>query len=182
MSHLVSNMTLAQISQRYSLMQRIRVAPSSRMAVQSSEKNQANLFESYIAGYFESIATSQGNNRNGEVGYVAKTQGQAYDEVSAWLVPVFTPIAHFIRQHLNAEQQRLTQNRDQDEDEGEESINPALVTGSSAVLNEHFIGRVGTGLPQYLHSPADGLLWKTSCTVTLRNGQKVWVHRLGVPA
>lgn len=178
MSHLVSNVTLAQISQRYSLMQRIKVAPSARMAVQSSEKNQANLFESYIAGYFESIiqpfstsdADADGNgNGNGQA--VGKTQGQTYDEVSAWLVPVFTPIAHFIRDHLHAEQQRLTQNKD--EDEGDDHIDPAVVTGSSAVLNEHFIGKVGTGLPEYLHSPTDGLLWKTSCTVTLRSGKKV---------
>lgn len=178
MSHLVSNATLAQITQKYTLMRRIHVAPSARMAVQSSEKNQANLFEAYIAGYFESILhpssspssdqVSNGNG-NGNSEHGAKTEGQAYDEVSAWLIPIFTPIAHFLREHLQAEQHRKSQIGP--EDDGDDHIDPALVTGSSARLNEYFIGRLGTGMPQYDSYMLPDLLWKTTCTVKLRNGQ-----------
>lgn len=152
-------------------MQRIHVAPSARMSVQSSEKNQANLFEAYIAGYFESILCPVSKcKENGVSTPPAKTEGQAYDAVSAWLVPIFTPIAHFYREQLQAEQERRSQNgRDED---GDDHIDSALVTGSTARLNEFFIGRVGTGMPIYdSYQLQNSLMWKTSCTVVLRDGK-----------
>lgn len=154
-------------------MQRIHVSADARMAVQSSEKCQANIFESYIAGYFESIIhpSSDGADDDNTV-----TEGQAYDAVSAWLVPIFTPIAEFIRHTFQAEQQRLTRHSNGDgegDGDDDDNIDPAVVVGSSARLNEHFTGHVRTGLPQYLHSPTEGLLWITTCTVTLRDGQKL---------
>lgn len=185
MSHLVSNKTLAQICQRYGLMQKINVKSSDRLAVITSEKNQANLFESYIAGVYHSFLEPKSNANsssqtisppltpNGSASQPTKTEGQAFDEVSNWLVPLFTPIAHVIRQHLQAEQERVAHHRSLAANDGEDDdgdIDPKDVVGSSSMLNEYFVGKIGTGMPNYQHKPTEGLLWETTCTVTLPNG------------
>lgn len=116
-----------------------------------------------------SIHPSSSSNGNGGT----KSEGQAYDEVSTWLVPVYTPIAHFIREQLQAEQHRLSQNGR--EEDGDDHIDPGAVTGSSARLNEYFIGRIGTGMPQYQSTMLPSMLWETTCTVNLPGGKTLYV-------
>lgn len=195
---MVSNTTLANLTRRYGLMKRLRVAAASRMSVETSEKNQANLFEAYIAGVFESIldpdlnpelATSNGNvshtppsvKAEAEAGLDfalpspsgLKTEGQAYDELSDWLVPLLTPIAHFVRDHLHSERHRIIRSGNNHDGDDDSHIDPAAVTGSTARLNELFIGRLGLPMPDYQSAQTEGLLWRTKCTATLKDGRQV---------
>jgi ribonuclease-3 len=135
MSHLVSNATLAQISERYHLIDRLQVPSHAAMLVKSGEKSKANVFESYIAGLFQSFMaeSTPSSNGDGNANGSKRTEGQAFDHVSQWLTPLFAPIAEYIRSELQTEQQRLSApSNDQD---GEVEIDAAEATGSSAMLN-----------------------------------------------
>jgi ribonuclease-3 len=159
----VSNATLAQISERYHLIDRLQVPSHAAMLVKSGEKSKANVFESYIAGLFQSFMAESGSTK--------RTEGQAFDYASEWLTPLFAPIAEYIRSELQAEQQRLSApNNDQN---GEVEIDAAEATGSSAMLNEYCIGTIKTGMPVYETETTEGLMWRTTCRIKLRGGEEV---------
>jgi ribonuclease-3 len=168
MSHLVSNATLAQISNRYKLIDKLRVSPHSALVVKSGEKSKANVFESYIAGLYQSYL--QGPVSNGSSNS-KRTNGQALDHVGEWLMPLFEPVAKFILLSLQEEQHRLTALSGNQGEEPEVEL--AQAAGASAMLNQHCIGKLCTGMPVYEHEPAEGLLWKTRCTAKLQGGEEV---------
>jgi len=173
MSHLVSNSTLAQVSNRYQLIDKLQLPSHSAMVVKAGEKSKANVFESYIAGVFQSYlqGTTSDSNGSADVKPLMRTERQAYDHVAEWLVPLFDPIARFIQQSLYDEQHRLSASS---ADQGEEQeVDIKQATGASAMLNEHCIGVLGTGLPVYEHESTEGMLWRTKCTATLSGGEKV---------
>lgn len=171
MGHLVSNSILAQVSNRYRLIDKLRLPSHSAMVVKAGEKSKANVFESYIAGLFQSFLQGAPSNGSQDMKPSMKTEGQAYDHVAEWLVPLFDPIARFIQQSLQDEQQRLSASS---ADQGEEQeIDLSQATGASAMLNQHCIGILGTGMPVYEHEQAEGLLWRTKCTAKLPGGEEV---------
>jgi hypothetical protein len=133
------------------------------MSIKSSEKSQANLLEAYMAGVFESYlggssTTESATDEN------QRTEGQAYDHLSVWLVPLFEPVARFLQEHILSEHQRLSKRSQLDY--GGDDIDPALAVGSSARLNDWSIRR-GLGMPLYESVQTEGLLWKTKCTVRI---------------
>jgi ribonuclease-3 len=173
MSHLVSNSTLAQVSNRYQLIDKLQLPSHTAMVVKAGEKSKANVFESYIAGVFQSYLQGPTSNLNGsgDVKPVMRTEGQAYDHIAEWLVPLFDPIARFIQQSLHDEQHRLSASS---ADQGEEQeVDIKQATGASALLNQHCIGVLGTGMPVYEHESTEGMLWRTKCTATLPGGEEV---------
>jgi ribonuclease-3 len=173
MSHLVSNSTLAQVSNRYQLVDKLQLPSHSAMVVKAGEKSKANVFESYIAGLFQSYLQGPNSNSSGsgDAKPVIRTEGQAYDHVAEWLVPLFDPIARFIQQSLHDEQHRLSgSSADQGE---EEEVTIKQASGASALLNQHCIGVLGTGMPVYEHESTEGMLWRTKCTATLPGGEEV---------
>jgi ribonuclease-3 len=174
MSHLVSNSTLAQVSNRYQLIDKLQLPSHTAMVVKAGEKSKANVFESYIAGVFQSYLQGPTSNLNGsgdDVKPLMRTEGQAYDHVAEWLVPLFDPIARFIQQSLHDEQHRLSASS---ADQGEEQeVDIKQASGASAMLNQHCIGVLGTGMPVYEHESTEGMLWRTTCTATLPGGEEV---------
>ena len=173
MSHLVSNSTLAQVSNRYQLIDKLQLPTHSAMVVKAGEKSKANVFESYIAGLFQSYLQGSHSNSNGsgDMKPSLRTEGQAYDHVAEWLVPLFDPIARFIQQSLYDEQHRLSASRADQGEEQEVDMNKA--SGASAMLNQHCIGVLRIGMPVYEHESAEGLLWRTKCTAKLAGGEEV---------
>jgi hypothetical protein len=142
------------------------------MTIKAGEKNQANVFESYIAGVF--LAYRKGydstSKANGDSKPKLRTQGQATDHVSEWLVPLFEPVAKFIQESLHAEQRRLaSMSGVKDETE----ISPAQAAGATMRLNEYFNGVLKADPPAYEHKQKEGLMWMTKCTVTLPGGEQL---------
>jgi len=172
MSHLVSNSTLAQVSNRYQLIDKLQLPSHSAMVVKAGEKSKANVFESYIAGLFQSYlqGPTSDSTMSEDMKPVIRTEGQAYDHVAQWLVPLFDPIARFIQQSLYDEQHRLSASG---AGQGEEEVDVQKASGASALLNQHCIGVLNTGLPLYEHENAEGMLWRTKCTATLPGGEEV---------
>jgi dsRNA-specific ribonuclease len=77
MGHLVSNAILAQLTERYKLMERLRTDPNTAMSIKASEKNRGNLFEAHLCGVYDShLSTNSGT---------PKTDGEALDDLSRWL-------------------------------------------------------------------------------------------------
>lgn len=169
MSHLVSNATLAQISERYDLVDRLRVPSHAAMTIKHGEKSKANVFESYIAGLYQSFKAEIGPSSDGNG--VERTDGQALDHVSQWLTPLFEPVAQHIRNELHTEQQRLS--APGDNGNGEVEIDAAEAMGSSAMLNQHCIGTIKTGMPVYEHEATEGLMWRTTCRIKLGGGEEL---------
>ena len=141
MSHLVSNATLAQISERYDLVDRLRVPSHAAMTIKHGEKSKANVFESYIAGLYQLFKAESGPSSDGNG--VERTDGQALDHVSQWLTPLFGPVAQYIRNELHTEQQRLS--APSDNANGEVEIDAAEAMGSSAMLKNIALGRSRLG-------------------------------------
>lgn len=193
MSHLISNTTLAQISQRYNLIAKIRVAPSSRMLVKSSDNIKANVLECYIAGYFQSLIDPASENShevksdtvtstiNGPMPGPRRsmTEGEAYDKVSTWLVPLFTPIAKHYRTYLHDQQAESMARGSNGSDKKGETTNLEMTAGSTARLNEYCLSNFGRGLPDYTSSqdPVTSL-WETKCSIKLPNGDTMYVVTL----
>jgi ribonuclease-3 len=171
MNHLISNATLAQVSNRYQLIDKLQLPSHTAMVVKAGEKSKANVFESYIAGLFQSYLQGPTSNRSEDTKPLIRTEGQAYDHVAEWLVPLFEPIARFIQQSLHDEQHRLFVSSSGQGEEQEIDMNKA--SGALAMLNEHCIGVLKTGLPLYEHETAEGLLWRTKCTAKLPGGEEV---------
>ena len=141
------------------------------MLIKNGEKSKANVFESYIAGLFQSYLEEPNSSALEDIKPTERTEGQAYDHVAKWLVPLLDPVARFIQQNLQDEQQRLSTLSDNQGNEQE--VDPAQANGASAMLNEHCIGRLGTGMPLYESESVEGLLWRTRCTAKLRGGEEV---------
>jgi hypothetical protein len=159
MGHLVSNAILAQLTERYKLMERLRTDPNTAMSIKASEKNRGNLFEAHLCGVYDShLSTNSGT---------PKTDGEALDELSRWLIPVFEPIAQYLQATLHNEQQRLAQRSRADN--GDDDVDPNLVKGCAARLNEVFTSKHGA-LSIYEYAMGEGLLWVTKCTAKLRDG------------
>jgi ribonuclease-3 len=151
-SHLVSNYTLSQLSKRYFLANRLRAEPAQLPTLRSGEKTTANIFEAYVAGLY----------------YSPTSVSTPLTTLQDWLIPLFTPIAHWVLDQLKAETRRLISERSSGgvEEEGLDN----LAIGSSARLNEYFIKYEGKK-PEYLDSRAGSDMWKVLCMATKRNGE-----------
>lgn len=102
----------------------------------------------------------------------AKTEGEAYDELSEWLVPLLTPIAFYIRDYLQAERHRITQQGNGIPGSDDSHLTQAKVSGSMMFLHQH-LQQLGLAMPDYQSSETEGKLWRTICTVNLADGERV---------
>jgi hypothetical protein len=94
--------------------------------------------------------------------------GRAFLHVMGWLKPLFTPIARWALEELEAEQTRIDTRQAEltpDAELDQQSL------GASARLNEYFTYKQG-GMPEYLPTRSGSDMWTVMCIATMRDGTK----------
>ncbi|WVQ75377.1 hypothetical protein IAR50_004997 [Cryptococcus sp. DSM 104548] len=164
-SILVSNQTLAQLSRRYGMQERLITDVNASEILRSGMKTVANIFEAYIAGLFYSFL-KHGDVINGDT-RGDRTRGEGVTYLETWLRALFIPIADWTVGYIKDEKERLVSDQalkaavngmvDNEFDE------TAITMCASAKLNEYFVSK-GRGLPDYTYEEAvEKGMW--SCTV-----------------
>lgn len=128
---MVSNRTLAQIAEQYAIPQLVIAEQHSKYMLQAGEKVKGSLFEAYVAGVYYSYLQGSAEGSEGERGPCtedkgerapvttnsetednqpaletrarSRTHGEAFDYINSWLWPLFTPVAEFLKGHLQAQ-------------------------------------------------------------------------------
>ncbi|ORY29150.1 ribonuclease III domain-containing protein [Naematelia encephala] len=94
------------------------------------------------------------------------THGQAMDQLEEWLIPLFTPLAHWVLQEMRKEQARLdllVASKNDDSHLDDDAI------GAMARLNEHFTVKQG-GKPEYCAKRAAGDMWYVMVIAIMKDG------------
>ena len=153
----MSNAILAQLSQRYNLIDRLVADRTALLNLKRGERANANLFEAYIAGlYLSYIDDSKGD---------IEATGRAFTKISEYLYPLFRPIAEWALGELKAESKRIEASQTADD---EADHIDRLAQGSTALLNEHFT-KYHKALPTYDAQRLGEQTWTIVCTVKDRN-------------
>jgi ribonuclease-3 len=118
----------------------------------------------------DDLALDEGTSRNSGRPDVAAEMddGRAFLHVMGWLKPLFTPIARWALEELEAEQTRIDTRQAEltpDAELDQQSL------GASARLNEYFTYKQG-GMPEYLPTRSGSDMWTVMCIATMRDGTK----------
>jgi hypothetical protein len=105
----------------------------------------------------------------------ARTRGEAYDYLDAWLRPLYTPLAYWALDCMKLEQARLNALPGGSPDPDEMDID-LKCPGAKAMLNTHVIGKMG-GKCLYIPDRVTEVpsLWKVTCVVEDSEGMEWWV-------
>ncbi|KAL7422986.1 hypothetical protein Q5752_002284 [Cryptotrichosporon argae] len=114
---IVSNASLAKISARYGLPDRLQCKSAQFRVTRLQFKTQAGVFEAYVAGVYYGVleaAAAGGSDAAGtdtaggaERRAPAERQG-AWNTIDTWLRELFTPVARFALEALQAQVARLS--------------------------------------------------------------------------
>ncbi|KAK4684979.1 hypothetical protein P7C73_g5174, partial [Tremellales sp. Uapishka_1] len=94
------------------------------------------------------------------------TRGEAFDYLRSWLVPLFTPLAHWalevVKQDaIRVENQPISPQQALAQALAEED---AKYNGARAMLHAHLIHKMGGRLPSYVETKV-GTIWTVECCV-----------------
>lgn len=169
--HLVSNLSLSQLSKHYGLPQRIIASASEVWNLRAGEKIQANLFEAYVAAlylsYLRPTASASSTSATVSSDAYCDAEGRAFARLGHWLKPLFAPLCHWLLAEIKSEQRRLD---DQSSGANADSHLDQLASGALARLNEHMTKYHKTA-PQYTSSRAGTDAWTTQCIVHDKHGK-----------
>jgi hypothetical protein len=121
------------------------------------------------------VATDQAAKQPSSSKTEKRTHGEAFQHLYQWLCPLFSPVAQFALQAMQAEQKRLFLGQ------GDTSGNGELLTwqdadrkapGSKAALNVYAENKWST-TPRYIDIRHGEALWKVRCEVDDEDG-KTW--------
>lgn len=115
--------------------------------LRKGERANANLYEAYVAGLYLSHLESMG-------------AGEAFNRVSQYLQPLFTPIAEWALDQLKNELRRIEASQTADDESDQID---AKSRGANAMLNEHFTKYHGN-IPTYDPQRCGEQAWTIVCT------------------
>lgn len=162
-SQLISNKTLAQLSDRYHLSSRLIANRAALITVRDQEKTKAALFEAYVAGVIaDKRALLEGR-------YGGVSLGSAIDQVQLWLRDLYKPLIFWVREEFEKTFVVDPMCKSTCTEEAMDAEIELVAAGSTQWLNEFVTGRMKSRIPQYeSREIVEEKMWEVTCNVQIK--------------